>query len=211
MLKKILLPIGLLALSAFVQVADAQITVEPLVLHSRSDAAGALMPYFSATVTATTSAASSVGGNATANGGPGGSLYTSGNFNVVGTRSGAWLLDSTSLGTTLDGLYGLDITWANQSSLKLVRIDVTDATGTTTFNNVDQNTGINTWLNLGSFTFDGSAGQEVRIWNNEGASSGNVNFDSIRLTPVPVPEPSTIALGLLGGASLLVLRRRQSK
>jgi autotransporter-associated beta strand protein len=31
------------------------------------------------------------------------------------------------------------------------------------------------------------------------------------VTVAPIPEPSTIALGLLGGASLLVLRRRNSK
>jgi hypothetical protein len=208
-MKSYLLPIGALAMALFAQSASAEITVESLLLHSRADSTTTPTSYFKPNgAVSATSAASSVGGNSVANGGPGGSLYTSGNYNVVGVRSGAWVLDTATLGITMNGLYDLDITWGNQSSLKLVRIEVTDAIGKTVFNNVSQTNGINAWMSLGSFTFDGGAGQEVRIFNNESTSAGNVQFDSIRLTQVP--EPSTIALGLVGGVGLLVLRRRKS-
>lgn len=176
-----------------------------IILNSRDADTGSPMPYFSGSpgggVFAPVGAASTVGGNS------GSSLYTSGNYNAVGDRSGVFLLDSAALGFNLSGDYEVDITWANQSNLKLVRIEVTDTIGTTTFNNVDQKDGINTWMNLGVFNFDGDAGQELRIWNNEDASSGNVNFDSIRLTLIP--EPSTLSLALLGGLGMLLTVRRR--
>ncbi len=210
LLKSILLTAAVYGASLPVQASHTTLTPEYLLLHSRVDSdgdPGTASPYFiSSDPYNNTSAFSPVGGN-----GPGGgSFFTSSHFDIVGVRSAAFVLDADTLGVTLAGLYDLDITWGTQTNLRIARVEVTDATGTTTLL-VDQGATANEWVNLGLFTFSGAVGEEVRIWNDgvEGASlSGNIQFDSIQLTQVP--EPSTYA-AIFGGLALLgafVYRRR---
>jgi hypothetical protein len=51
-------------------------------------------------------------------------------------------------------------------------------------------------------------GQTLEVLLANGSSSGQVNFDNIGLTVTAVPEPVNIALGIFGGAFLVVILAR---
>lgn len=52
-------------------------------------------------------------------------------------------------------------------------------------------------------------GQGLRIMLTKEAGGNQVNFDNVRLSVVPIPEPST-SIVLISGIALLGLRRRRA-
>lgn len=156
-------------------------------------------PYFSsAEAYGNTIDASSVGGNTAS----GGAFYTTSLWGISGVRSGAFALDSTSLGITLNDPYEVALTWGAQPSLRVARVTVTHATGTDTIL-VDQGATNNEWVALGTYAFSGAPGEEIRIWNDgipDGGVVGNIQYDSVQLTQIP--EPGAYA-AIFAGLTLL--------
>ena len=81
-------------------------------------------------------------------------------------------------------------------------------------------TGTGSWFGVSALAYNyagyspGGTPGAVSVWATSAATglAGSGGITGLVLTPITaVPEPSTMALAALGGASLLLFRRRQSK
>jgi len=131
-----------------------------------------------------------------------GSRYGSTYFSVVGLKEATFTADLDTAGQ-----YEVFVTWGANSNRKAgIQYRVVDATGTTTLS-VDQSATANTWVSLGTYTFNaGTAVGSVTVSNVAVNLSGSMYADAAKW--VYIPEPA--ALALLGLGSLLFVRRRRT-
>lgn len=134
-----------------------------------------------------------------------GSTYTS----IVGLKQGIFSIDTPEA-----GFYDVDVTWGNGANRRAnIFCEVTYLGGATTSTLIDQSATFDTWVNIGTgLQFDAGTGMgQVLIDNSQANLSGSFYVDSVRLTLVQaIPEPSAIALSLLGGLGLLWNVRRRT-
>jgi hypothetical protein len=115
---------------------------------------------------------------------------------------------TTSPGTWNPGAAGIrTLTGFAEGSTVSMRVNVWDSTVFSTWS------AASAALTAGAHTVETQAGSSAVFTYTVGAASNPSsltigNFSSFTLTPINVPEPTTIALGALGAAALLWRRRK---
>lgn len=123
---------------------------------------------------------------------PGSVVFDSGNFNIAAFGTGAHTLRfDTDFGSGL--LVPNDFTW----SVQFAGIETNESAGPALFNPVTVGGNYNDYWDKGT------NGWELKQWQ------GNPMNFAARFEAVP--EPSTLALGLIGGAAALILSRRNKR
>jgi len=151
----------------------------------------------SATTAPTTTKASLTDG-AWANSGVLGQNYVSAGSaatpgNAGGTTATGWASGATDFVTIVGWSSSLGTTWTT--------VEAELASGDWAANGFFGVSGV------GSVTAGGGTAPAAAIWGNSGVPSGSLTLDSV--SPVVVPEPTTMALAGLGSLSLFLFRRRK--